>query len=516
MLYILRKLQKNTPFESKKRHILLLLLVLLLVLLGSFRKTQASDTVLLEFTADGCAACQNLDPLIQQLVAEGYTIRQVNTKTETQLTQQFQVKQLPSFVMLSQGKIIDRIDGGGDPFIMRTRLTQALQKGNELSAKQSKTPVANSLLTNSKSENDEPENRVVSASFQPVTMTQNSQSLSLPTKKQTTELSAISPDIPYLQATVRICVENPHGNDWGTGTMIDARKGDVLILTCGHIFRDSKGKGAVYVDLYTNSTPKRVSGICLFYDDALDIAFVKIQPQFEVDVIPLAPTGTSLQEGMTLLSTGCDGGDDPTIWRHRIQSLTKNSSFTKPPFPYIQVDNAPVQGRSGGGLFTPNGYLVGICVAGDPLGNEGLFVPLSVIYKELDKANINVVYQSPSITRSRQNSPIVQASGQILAQQPIQPAFQSTAKQSLEQLQIEQTQLLPPRTLQTISSAQNPNAQMPLQSPFTEANTKHTVNFMTAAELQKRLNDGDEILVIIRSKHDADRPNEVFQLSEGL
>ncbi|MDR1491720.1 MAG: trypsin-like peptidase domain-containing protein [Planctomycetaceae bacterium] len=511
MLYILCKLWKKTLFENKKWHVLIFF-VLSIVSFGDLKETKANDAVLLEFMAEDCSACQNLAPLVQQLGAEGYAIRQVNAKAESQLTQQFQVKQLPTFVMLSQGKIIDRIDGGGDPFIMKTRLTQALQKGNELSGKQSQTSIAGSLPTNSISEN-----HVITARFQPVTLTQGALPQTFSAKNQTMELSTNSPDVPYLQATVRICVENPQGNDWGTGTIIDARKGDALILTCGHIFRESQGKGDVSVDLYTNSAPKRVQGVCLLYDDALDVAFVKIQPQFDIDVIPLAPSGTVLREGMTLWSTGCDGGDNPTIRRHQLQSLTKNSSFTEPSFPYIQVDNAPVQGRSGGGLFTSNGYLVGVCVAGDPSRNEGLFVPLSVIYKELDKANISVVYQSPSVTRSQKSSSIIPVSGQILSQQPIQPAFQPTTTQSLEQSQREQTQLLPPQTLQTILPFQNnPNTPTSFQPPLAEADTKHTVNSITTTELQKRLDNGDEILVIIRSKRDSNRSNEVFQLSERL
>ena len=36
----------------------------------------------------------------------------------------------------------------------------------------------------------------------------------------------------------------------GTGTVIDCRQGEALILTCGHIFRDSAGKGRIEVDLF--------------------------------------------------------------------------------------------------------------------------------------------------------------------------------------------------------------------------------------------------------------------------
>ena len=44
----------------------------------------------------------------------------------------------------------------------------------------------------------------------------------------------------------------------GTGTLIDSRGDEILILTCGHIFRDSKGKGPITVDLFAPDAPQGV------------------------------------------------------------------------------------------------------------------------------------------------------------------------------------------------------------------------------------------------------------------
>ena len=46
-----------------------------------------------------------------------------------------------------------------------------------------------------------------------------------------------------LAATVRLRVEDAQGRSFGTGTIIDARSGEALVITCGHLFRESKGKG---------------------------------------------------------------------------------------------------------------------------------------------------------------------------------------------------------------------------------------------------------------------------------
>src|SRR5205814_9398574 len=54
-----------------------------------------------------------------------------------------------------------------------------------------------------------------------------------------------SPDL--LGATVRLRVEDTKGGSVGTGTIIDSRSGDALVITSGHLFRDSQGKDAVPV-----------------------------------------------------------------------------------------------------------------------------------------------------------------------------------------------------------------------------------------------------------------------------
>ncbi len=38
--------------------------------------------------------------------------------------------------------------------------------------------------------------------------------------------------------------------------------------------------------------------------------------------------------------------------------------------PNLQVAGAPVQGRSGGGLFNKDGLVIGVCNAADPEDNE--------------------------------------------------------------------------------------------------------------------------------------------------
>jgi hypothetical protein len=53
----------------------------------------------------------------------------------------------------------------------------------------------------------------------------------------------------------------------------------------------------------------------------------------------------------------------------------------------------PVEGRSGGGLFSADGYVIGVCNCADPQDKEGLYAAGEVIRAELDRANFSFVYQ---------------------------------------------------------------------------------------------------------------------------
>ncbi|MCL2623540.1 MAG: trypsin-like peptidase domain-containing protein [Planctomycetaceae bacterium] len=448
----------------------------------------ADNLVMLEFMSKNCAACRQLEPLVRKLADKGYPIRRIDVDADRRLAEQFGIQSLPTFVVLDKEQMIDRITGVSDDFILESRLQSAFEKDRNMQGKAfglSLEPTTSSLQPSSP----------------PVAIRQaNASSGEMqPLKLQPVMTPQVPQDVPWIRATVRIRVESPNGHDWGTGTIIDARGGDVLILTCGHIFRDSNGLGKIEVDVFLGDRTKRVPGVCLRYDaDKLDLGLVKISPDFIVDVIPVAPDSVALREGMILRSTGCDNGDLPTLRQHRVRSLGVVAPWIGAPFHYIQVDNAPVQGRSGGGLFTENGYLVGVCVAGNRDDNEGLFVPASVIRQELDNVKLSCIYQSPSVTRSPA-SPIVLAAATVSTQNgtPLQVA--KTDPMIRQPVFVTETETNQPLTLRP--------------SGFTETRLSDR-EIATLEELHRRQQEGDEIIVIVRSKQKPDQPCEIIQISD--
>jgi len=60
--------------------------------------------------------------------------------------------------------------------------------------------------------------------------------------------------------------------------------------------------------------------------------------------------------------------------------------------PTYQVAGQPEVGRSGGGLFTADGMLIGICNFADPTDRAGLYAALETAQEELDEAGLSFIY----------------------------------------------------------------------------------------------------------------------------
>ncbi len=94
----------------------------------------------------------------------------------------------------------------------------------------------------------------------------------------------------------------------------------------------------------------------------------------------LAPPSYPVRPGDAVISIGCNNGAEPTVHSSRVTSLDK---FLGPP--NIQVAGQPVQGRSGGGLFTADGHVIGICNAADPADDEGLYAAMPSLWALLEQ-----------------------------------------------------------------------------------------------------------------------------------
>jgi hypothetical protein len=112
-----------------------------------------------------------------------------------------------------------------------------------------------------------------------------------------------------------------------------------------------------------------------------------------------------------VFSIGCDQGAAPSLRDSQVTALNK---YKGPP--NIESAGQPVVGRSGGGLFSADGHLIGICNLADPQDNEGIYAALPLLHANLDKIGQSRIYQ-----RGAANQAVAQAAaGPALPQMPPQ------------------------------------------------------------------------------------------------
>jgi hypothetical protein len=202
-----------------------------------------------------------------------------------------------------------------------------------------------------------------------------------------------------LNATVRLKVDDPNGTSYATGTVIHSYQGESLVLTCGHVFRDAEGKGEITAEYgFAKGKIQSAPGELVFYDaKARDIGLVVIRTLEDIEPVRLAERGSAISKGRGIFSVGCDNGDEPTIRRSEIKNKAAYDGSIK-----YDIYGRPVNGRSGGGLFTNKGELIGVCNAAAVEVDEGIYSALDTIYWQIAKVNLDHLFDPNAAVASIQ------------------------------------------------------------------------------------------------------------------
>lgn len=403
------------------------------------------DMTLLEFTSVKCEPCKSMQPTVARLASEGYPIQAIDVEQRLDLVKRFNVTGVPTFVLVANGQEVGRLVGvrthaelaqmfaqattqqaaaQAQDYVVRGQSPENQRRGlglfNRLGAMgKSQQPADNGTPpmeipashggpTYDLGNDPAFAQREAAVPTQPMNHARyDEQPQSIPVNAIPVSAAAPhqgSPADVAMAATVRLKVEDAGGHSFGTGTIIDTVKDEALIVTCGHIFRQSKGQGKIHVDLAGAREP--VIGQLISFDLTRDIALVSIRPGMRVQAARVASDARQVVPGVSVFSIGCDHGREPSVHDSKVTAVGKYVGS-----PNYTVAGMPVEGRSGGGLFLADGSLIGICNAADEKDNEGLYAALPTVHWQLDQIGQSTIYQKDAGTVVAAATPAPQDTG---------------------------------------------------------------------------------------------------------
>jgi len=327
------------------------------------------DGIVLEFSSRNCGPCRAMAPIVHKLQQQGYAIRTVDIDRERELARRFRIDRVPTTVLLVGGQERQRYIGRLDEAQLR-RMARSIPTRSE-PVKPKVQPVKHTVPSNPPAR--QPGSFTPSGPKVPSVIRANIGDRSQP---------VISTD--PMAVCARIRVRDARGLDIGSGTIIDSQPGRTVILTCGHVFRHFDDNGRIEVDVFHSGRPQSFEGNLIDHDLKADVGLISIST---VQPLPVARICTvPARPGQHVFSVGCGGGDPPTRLQHLVTTTTRYQAG------FVECTGTPNQGRSGGGLFTSEGEVLGVCVLADPKARRGLYAGLPAVQSMLARASLSSLY----------------------------------------------------------------------------------------------------------------------------
>jgi thioredoxin-like negative regulator of GroEL len=414
------------------------------------------ECAILHFTADWCEPCKQIEPSLTLLQGEGWVIHTVNVDHQPNLIKQYRIENLPTLVILCRQQEVDRMVGAATYERIHERVQRAAARNQNGAGARLQEPL----------ELQEPAPIQTSPPKSPVVRGQSPGLTGFPllataghigaTHRSTAEAATISEPLmaaeqspatqqaPVMQqasathqalsaeqaiaraaaATVRIRVDEANTTAYGTGTIVDVRGQEALILTCGHLFRDMQPNSQLTIDLFPGTAQEvnLPSELVDFKAEDEDIGLISFRLPIAVAPVPILARGEQLAVGQPAFSFGCDRGANPTRRDTKIKSINRYLGADN-----IEIAGAPVLGRSGGGLFDMQGRLIGVCNAANPEDDEGIYAAADVVYNQIERLGLSELFEGSRPTTSPHDEvQLASATSQSASPQGWQPPSSST------------------------------------------------------------------------------------------
>jgi thiol-disulfide isomerase/thioredoxin len=370
----------------------------------------ADAPVLLDFHADWCGPCQQMRPVVKQFIRDGYPVKSVDIDRSSSVAERYDVRAVPTFIV---------VDGSGRE-LARTSGYQPvsdLERFYRAAALKAKPPQNSNAHTGDEEDADDRGAMDVRVEDRDDGIPVKRTGRRVDPGDQAQEpaparakAAALNPDPWETSVRIRVLARNSVG--FGSGTVIYSTPRESLILTCAHIFKlDGRAKPVppsqfprdIKIDLFDGKLRgerpaqvhflETVDGEAVDYDFVLDVGLIRIRPGRRLPASHVVPAYWKPDRNMGMTTVGCSEGQDATAWRTVIVNPRMPGSIIgSPSYEAIECRQAPKQGRSGGGLFTDNGFIAGVCNFAEPRGNHGLYATPTSIYRLLDRNQLASLY----------------------------------------------------------------------------------------------------------------------------
>jgi thiol-disulfide isomerase/thioredoxin len=364
----------------------------------------AAEPVLIDFHAQWCGPCQRARPAVKQLLHDGYPIKSVDIDQEPELARRYRVDSVPTFIAADgSGRELDRISGLHSARELARFYKSAIANAQPPASSNAHVGSRRDARSGASDDDDGDAER-----------RSRRNDADRPEDQSEPAASRLTNPKPW-QTVVRIRVIGNHSTGYGSGTIIHSTPDESLILTCGHIFKvegrrqftAAEFPKRIMIDLFDGqlqgTDPARVhfleavEGKAVDYDFKRDVGLIRIKPGRGLPASRVVPADWEPQSRMKVLAVGCSEGTDATAW-HTIIKRPRMLNFLagNPAYEAVECEWAPKQGRSGGGLYTSDGYVTGVCNFAEPQGNTGLYATPRSIYALLDRNNLSWLYAPAS------------------------------------------------------------------------------------------------------------------------